>query len=214
MGATPGEVHLLEALQEPNEMLLYAAAGLVALAVVILIAAAIIAARKPKKPPTPTVAVRKERVMEPYVEPKPAPKLDMPPRARERNKTEEPIVKQEASPPPLPVKKKIATMRCLSGQGEGQVLNIGPGGVIIGRDPRQSQFVFTGNSSDISRAHCKVSFDVSSGTFNLEDLGSTNGTFLSADKRLEPRRGFTLNSGDRFYVSSPVHTFELAVNEE
>ncbi len=57
----------------------------------------------------------------------------------------------------------------------------------------------------LSRHHCRVSVD-EKGDFWLEDLGSTNSTFLNSRKLLEKGR---LQYGDRIVIGNTILRFYL-----
>ena len=49
--------------------------------------------------------------------------------------------------------------------------------------------------------------------FVIEDLGSTNGTFLDTGERLPPGQPRDLRSGERFYVGDLRNQFEVRMEE-
>lgn len=97
----------------------------------------------------------------------------------------------------------------LTGYFEGKefVLRMGP--IMIGRDPNRCQVVYPSTTSDISRRHCFVHYDAVAQTYFVEDLGSSNGTFLQSGERLISGRPYFLKPGDRFYLSGKHYTFEV-----
>jgi len=113
-------------------------------------------------------------------------------------------------PPPLPDR---AFLRGLSGEFAGMDVELDDGPLVLGRDPRASHLVFTANPGEVSKRHCLVRRDPSSGAFLLEDCWSTNGTFRENGERLEPGRPHPLRSGDRFYAASPENLFEFRRKE-
>jgi pSer/pThr/pTyr-binding forkhead associated (FHA) protein len=54
-----------------------------------------------------------------------------------------------------------------------------------------------------------VSWDISRRVFVLEDLGSTNGTFLANGERINPGQPRDLRPGDRFYLGDTRNQFEV-----
>jgi len=108
--------------------------------------------------------------------------------------------------PPRPVVKGI------SGQFVGQIIELIDDSLIIGRDPRLAQLVYPQGVEEISRKHCKVSYDKNSQKFAIED-SSSNGTFLSSNQKLEPGKPYTLNQGDRFYLVDPKEVFEVRLEK-
>ena len=79
-----------------------------------------------------------------------------------------------------------------------------PEGVVVGRDPAKSSHVVT--ESSVSRAHVRVY--VSSGNLHVEDVGSTNGTYLNG-KMLEVGEGVQVNDGDELALGSITMRVEL-----
>ena len=63
-------------------------------------------------------------------------------------------------------------------------------GVIVGRNPRYAAFVI--NHEGISREHVKLS--VIDGVLHIEDLGSTNGSFVN-NTRLSPKQKMAVHNG-------------------
>jgi pSer/pThr/pTyr-binding forkhead associated (FHA) protein len=76
---------------------------------------------------------------------------------------------------------------------------LGPGDNVIGRDPRSTVWL---DDESVSRRHARIL--VENGTARLEDLGSTNGTFLGREQMTLPA---TLNDGDVVRVGSLRLTF-------
>ena len=54
-----------------------------------------------------------------------------------------------------------------------------------------------------------VSWDTARRTFVIEDLGSTNGTFLATGERLPPGQSRDLAPGGRFYIGDLRNQFEV-----
>ncbi len=54
-----------------------------------------------------------------------------------------------------------------------------------------------------------VSWDAARGTFVIQDLGSTNGTFLATGERLPPGQSRDLHSGERFFIGDLRNQFEV-----
>ncbi len=121
--------------------------------------------------------------------------------------------------PPLPadtgrVKALQPRLYCIAGFGEGNAYPLTAAPFVIGRDPSKCSFVYSSQSSDISRQHCIVRYDATAGRFLLEDNGSTNGTFLEDGGRLETRAPYALEPGARFYLANPGHQFEVNLSGE
>ena len=59
----------------------------------------------------------------------------------------------------------------------------------------------------VSRRHARITF--SDGKYFLEDLGSTNGTFVNRGKRLSPGTRQPLNDGDEIIVGKTFLRFQV-----
>ncbi len=96
----------------------------------------------------------------------------------------------------------------ISGYFVGNKIDLDKGQVVIGRDPRLSHLVYPQDNQEISRKHLAVYYDSNTQQFALED-SSSNGTYLSANNRLEPGSTYHLKPGGRFYLGDPKETFEV-----
>ena len=79
-----------------------------------------------------------------------------------------------------------------------------PEGVVVGRDPAKSSHVMA--QSSVSRAHVRMY--VSRGNLHVEDVGSTNGTYLNG-KKLEVGVGAQVKDGDELVLGSITLRVEL-----
>nr|WP_321397078.1 DUF805 domain-containing protein [uncultured Desulfobacter sp.] len=106
-------------------------------------------------------------------------------------------------------KTKKPVLLCVGGEYKDSIIELENGPVIMGRNPTRSNLVFS--SMNISNQHCAVDFDADSMTFTIEDIGSSNGTFLENGKRIAPGQPVRLKSGDGFYISSPSTFFKVSL---
>lgn len=97
----------------------------------------------------------------------------------------------------------------LSGEFAGSSFDLTAGPIAIGRDPLQSQLVFSPGTTDVSRKHCTILYDGLNKQFILEDNGSSNGTYLQSGERLVPGKYYVLQPGDRFYIANPKYSFDV-----
>lgn len=97
----------------------------------------------------------------------------------------------------------------LSGEYDGVELELGREPVAIGRDPRLVHLVFSSDTSVVSGRHCAVWFDPDHKAVMLEDLWSTNGTYLADGRRLPGGVPQRLRSADQFYLGDPEVLFEV-----
>jgi hypothetical protein len=100
----------------------------------------------------------------------------------------------------------------IAGEYLGKSFALEGGPSVLGRDQRAANLVFSSHSSSISKRHCRVSWDGARKTFVLEDLGSTNGTFLSTGERLTAGQPRDLPAGSRFLIGDLRNQFELRVD--
>lgn len=68
------------------------------------------------------------------------------------------------------------SLHVISGAFKGQVIPIPEEGIVFGRDPSRCNLIL--QSSDISRMHARLTPSMTGSGAILEDLSSTNGTFL------------------------------------
>jgi hypothetical protein len=97
----------------------------------------------------------------------------------------------------------------VAGQYAGKSFSLDAGPSVLGRDQRAANLVFASEANSISKRHCMVSWDVARRTFVIQDLGSTNGTFLATGERLTPGVSRDLAAGGRFYIGDLRNQFEL-----
>jgi len=81
---------------------------------------------------------------------------------------------------------------------------------VLGRDRDASNLVFPADHAAISKRHCSISFDPSTGKVYVEDTWSSNGTYLAGGIKLEPGRPYELRAGDRFYLADRNNLFEIS----
>jgi len=112
--------------------------------------------------------------------------------------------------PPVVAKPAKPSLRGLGGQYSGTSIPI-ENATVLGRDPHTANVVFTSEADSISKRHCSIRWDTSRSFFVLEDLGSTNGTFLASGERLAPGQPRDLKAGSRFYLGDQKNQFELTL---
>ena len=78
---------------------------------------------------------------------------------------------------------QASSLLVISGSDEGRRIAVPASGVVLGRDGRASS-VF-GTDSRVSRRHARLSM-TDNGSVQVEDLGSTNGTFINGTAIYEP----------------------------
>ena len=115
--------------------------------------------------------------------------------------------RRRAAPAPAPFD---CVLTGKDGGGAAVALNlrrdalVAPGGVVIGRDPARSSHVVVDPS--MSRAHARVY--ARGGALHIEDLGSTNGTFLNGHRLVEGQRELAYD-GDELVLGALTLRIEL-----
>ncbi len=106
-----------------------------------------------------------------------------------------------------------AFVRSMSAQHNGAVFSIENEPVVIGRDRSKCAVVYKEGTPGVSRVHCLVSYDSSTGMFSITDLGSTYGTFLVNGQKLKENTPALLCSGDSFYVGDRANVCRVEVEK-
>ena len=107
-----------------------------------------------------------------------------------------------------PVHNGSVTMVGITGEKAGQAFPIPSKGLLIGRDSTACQVVMK-KTPEVSRIHCYVTYNPSSGMFILSDRGSTHGTFTYSGRRVSSRGDIALKPGEKFYLANKNNVFEL-----
>lgn len=94
-------------------------------------------------------------------------------------------------------------------EGHGKEFRVPASGARLGRDP-SLEITFPEEENVVSALHARV-FQKDDESWWLEDLGSTNGTWLGGSRVSEP---VPLASGDRFSLGQHGPTLAVAVREE
>jgi hypothetical protein len=140
-----------------------------------------------------------------------------------RKKTSQAVLQNQALPEPARYAPQIAplapaaagvtgtrpALRGVAGQYEGKSFALESGPSVLGRDQRAANLVFAPEAHSISKRHCMVSWDAPRRTFVVQDLGSTNGTFLATGERLTPGLSRDLPAGGRFFIGDLRNQFEV-----
>ncbi|MFH1829683.1 MAG: GGDEF domain-containing protein [Pseudomonadota bacterium] len=93
----------------------------------------------------------------------------------------------------------------ISGPLMGEKYLLGNMDIIIGRDKECDIAI---SDSKVSRQHLKISFEA--GQVVIEDLGSTNGTFVNGERVI---KSIVLKNGDQIHISSDT-LFNFALGKE
>jgi hypothetical protein len=103
-------------------------------------------------------------------------------------------------------------LRGVTGQYQGKSFPLDGGPSVLGRDQRSANLVFAAEADSVSKRHCMVSWDGARKTFVIQDLGSTNGTFLATGERLTPGQSRDLPPGGRFFIGDLRNQFEVRMD--
>jgi serine protease Do len=114
-----------------------------------------------------------------------------------------PFVQPPVAPAPSP------TLKGLTGFYAGQSIPIEERPWVLGRDQTVVNLVFPPNDTRVSKRHCQVHYDRRTGEVILEDLWSSNGTFVDSGERVAPGAPRKLRPGERFYLATRDNMFEI-----
>lgn len=127
----------------------------------------------------------------------------------------QPLVSQRQSPAPLSSGKEVHALLVIErGSSAGKQFSLSDEDANIGRwDAEGGVFPDVDLDSDdpeakVSRRHARISRR--DGQYAIEDLGSTNGTFVNRGKRLAPGKRHPLQDGDEIIVGKTFLRFRLA----
>ncbi|GFP75491.1 RDD family protein [Clostridium fungisolvens] len=104
-----------------------------------------------------------------------------------------------------------AMLYAVAGEFVGKSFPIPPSGLTLGRDASNCQVVFSASSPGVSRLHCSIYYNSSSGMFVLTDTGSSYGTYHEKGMKLTHGQSITLRPGERFYLATRSNMFEVRV---
>lgn len=79
--------------------------------------------------------------------------------------------------------------------------------IVIGRDPSICQLVYPSHEKGVSGVHCKV--QNINGVIHIQDMGSTNGTFLETGVRLDAHVPQVLQAGQSFYLGDRGNSYMI-----
>lgn len=102
-------------------------------------------------------------------------------------------------------------LRGLQGHYANAELELPAETLVIGRDPKRCQLVMPQTGTQTSKRHCSIRYDAQRQAFQLQDCGSTNGTYKGDGQRLAPGEAVFLKAGERFYLGDPGELFEVGL---
>jgi len=111
------------------------------------------------------------------------------------------------SPPPGPARRPIGELRITAGPEAGRMFAVGEE-TVLGRD-ESANIVLADPRGELSRRHARIR--LSGGEVVLEDLGSTNGTFVNG-RRVDGYHA--LQAGDEIKIGSFALEFASALDSD
>jgi len=122
----------------------------------------------------------------------------------------EPLYKPIPAQGNQPIQRSSVSIYCLSGEFKGNTIPVTHTGVVMGRDPKQAQLVFSSN--EVSRVHTRVFPDANNlHLLVINDLQSTNGSYIlgHGDKWERINGSVVLSAGKRFRIAKGAAEFEV-----
>ncbi len=104
-------------------------------------------------------------------------------------------------------------IRCLKGEYAGYDIPVLSTGILIGRDTSACHLIF-GNTPDVSRYHCRVSYSSKTGYFVITDLNSLNGIYTADGQRIGAGEKLVLGPGQRFMLCGNQIILETMLKTE
>ena len=104
----------------------------------------------------------------------------------------------------------VPFLRCVKGPSSCAEIRLPDTGLLIGRDP-VSCALFLANDLDVSRYHCRVSYQKRTGFFIVTDLNSTNGVYTEKGQRLPAGGKIALIDGQCFSLCQGRYVFQTVL---
>ncbi|MEA2421053.1 MAG: hypothetical protein QOF55_152, partial [Thermoleophilaceae bacterium] len=166
--------------------------------------AGVAAATPPPPPPPPAPAPLPDPPPPPEPQPQPQPPAAPPPPAASANAPTDAPPPHDAGPTDAPTSERLESieLRVTAGPATGSVLSVGDEEFLIGRQaPGEGKL---GNDIEISRRHARVTREGDG--FLIEDLGSTNGTYVNGERIVGAR---VLHPGDELEMGDTKLVVEV-----
>ena len=95
-------------------------------------------------------------------------------------------------------------MLIYEGMGDYPDFELREGNDILGKNPKSSLYI---NRETVSQFHAK--FEYADKKYYIEDLNSTNGTYIMEDGTWKPVKGTVeISAGDQFMIANTVFTLQ------
>ena len=99
--------------------------------------------------------------------------------------------------------KKIPILTCMSGKQVGRRIMLADDRITLGRSPDATIML---QDTHVSRLHLTIQYEVDSGGYRIQDLGSSNGTLLNETRISEA----VLKDGDKIIIGRTMLRFSWA----
>ena len=100
-------------------------------------------------------------------------------------------------------KKKVSQLTCMSGGQMGRRILLADDRITLGRSVKATIML---QDTHVSRLHLAVDYTAANGIYHIQDLGSSNGTFLNGSRISEA----VLNDTDKITIGSTMLRFSWA----
>lgn len=98
-------------------------------------------------------------------------------------------------------------LRCVKGPCPYSELRLPETGLLIGRDPVSCALLLT-DDPEVSRYHCRISYQKLTGFFIITDLNATNGVYTEKGQRLPAGSKIALIDGQCFSLCKGKYVFQ------
>jgi len=122
---------------------------------------------------------------------------------------EAPNLTRRMAPLPVIESGERVMVAALSGEFEGQVIELAEDTLVIGRDPLFSHLVYPSDFEVISRKHVVIEHDRESGRCYLRDMSSSGTYRAENNEKLVYDQPVAFNDGQQFYLAVPGELYEI-----
>ncbi len=133
--------------------------------------------------------------------------------ALKKKKQGKPVGSAASAPKPVgstaPMGKPYAVS--LASQHAGAAIEVTEGGILLGRDPAACSIVYAEETPGVSGRHAKIEWDQNNVEFIVTDVGSSYGTFLGNNSKLEANVSIRVKSGESIYLGEAANVIRLEV---
>lgn len=98
-------------------------------------------------------------------------------------------------------------LRCIKGLDSHPKIRLPDSGLLIGRDPVSCALLLA-NDPEVSRYHCRISYQKQTGFFIVTDLSATNGVYTEKGQRIPTGGKIALAEGQCFSLCNGKYIFQ------